>query len=94
MEESEVEGGSSEQTIKVGGKTYRFKAILWKELKLLKKTAGKDVNMLNDLILISTCVEPKLTQDDLDVMKAGTIMKLNKAVAELSGIDLEKLSDF
>jgi len=78
----------------INKKKYTFQGIKYKELKRLKKMAGDDTDNLNDLIILASIREPKITQEELDEMELKEIVAINKAVAELTGADVDKIKNF
>jgi len=78
----------------ISGRKFVFQSIKYKELKKMKKVAGEDKDILNDLIILSSIKEPKITQNELDEMELNEIIEINTAVAELTGVDVNKIKGF
>ena len=85
---------SAEVCVEINGTKYVFQKVKYKKIKVLKKTAGQDAQLLNDMMMVECIKEPKTTIADLDEMDMGDIIKIQKCVAEITGINPESVQGF
>jgi len=78
----------------INGVKYVFESIKYKKLKVMKKTAGEDAQLLNDLVMVECIKSPKTTIVDLDEMELAEIMSIQKVVVKLTGINPESVKGF
>jgi len=78
----------------IHGVKYVFESVKYKTLKVLKKTAGEDAQLLNDMVMVECIKSPKTTIVDLDEMELAEIMEIQKVIVELTGINPESVKGF
>jgi hypothetical protein len=94
--ESDKKRSSKVRTVErtIGGRKFVFEGIKYKDLKIMKKTAGEDAQMLNDMVMMACIREPQIGPAELDEMEVGDIIQIQKAVAEVTGIDANMVKGF
>ena len=85
---------SREIVKEINGKTYRFGGVKYKKLKVLKKTAGDDMQLFNDKLILECIKEPRIKMVDLDDMDLPEIVEIQKCVAQLTGVSPDQVKGF
>ena len=79
---------------KVETKKFVFRPLTYKDYKAIKRVAGENKELFQDMIIQQSIVEPKISIADLDNFHLKTINEIGKVIAELQGVDIDKMKDF
>jgi hypothetical protein len=74
------------------GKEYEVKEILYRDLKMITKTAGNNKERMQDLLILE-CI-PALKMEELDVLPLRDVKIIGDAIQKVTGLEVKQAEGF